>query len=83
MAHLDETLRLEHREGLTQRRAADLEARCQLALGWEPFTNPEVGTDDEFAEALDQVLVKTGAAQRTERGGVEGQDLGLLRKKMV
>ena len=69
---LDEPLRFEHRQRLAQRGAADLEPGRQLALRREPLPNPEVGADDELPKTLDEILVQTRAAERTERRRVEG-----------
>src|ERR1700688_1356960 len=79
VTHLDEPLGFEHRERLAQGGAADLEPRRQLALGREPLADGEGGSDHEFAQALDEILVQTRAAQRTERRRVDGHDRIIVR----
>jgi hypothetical protein len=67
----NEPLCFEYRQGLAQRGSADLEPRRQFALRRKPLTHPEIGADHEFPEPFDEVLVEAGAAQWTERRGVE------------
>ena len=76
-------LRLEHGQGLAQRGPADLQPGCELTLWWEPFTDTEVGADDEFTEPFDQILVEARATQRAERGGVERHGHRLSHAKLV
>ena len=80
VAHLDESLRFQHCQRLTQRGPADLEARGQFALRREPLPNAEVGADDEFPETLDQILVQARAPERPERRGVEAHAGNYARK---
>ena len=42
-------------------------ATSRVYLARDTFADREVGADDEFTEAFDEILVETRAAQRTER----------------
>lgn len=80
VAHLDESLRLQDGERLTQRGPADLEARRQFALRRETLPKTEVGADHEFPETLDQVLIQARAPERTEWRGVKSHAGNYARK---